>query len=217
MRCRPRQTAGADTLAELLSGKNLCLIRGDRCLFRNIEFALEAGELLLVEGVNGSGKTSLLKAVVGLLEFESGQIDWNGAPVAKAAQQYRASLVWFSHRNGFKGDLTAVQNLQFESGLRAFGGTDIRAALSRVGLAGASDLPMRVLSAGQQRRVGLARMLLADAPLWIMDEPFTNLDTDGQALVLDLVGARLKDNGMCVIASHQAVRIDAIIHRIHLQ
>lgn len=202
---------------QLLSGTNLRLIRGDRCLFRDLGFALNEGELLLVEGANGSGKTSLLKAVAGLLEFDSGQIEWNGTPASKGAQQYRVSLVWFSHRNGFKGDLTAVQNLQFESGLRTFKSDDIRGALERVGVQRAAELPMRVLSAGQQRRVGLARMLLADAPLWIMDEPFTNLDLDGQALVRDLVSDHLAHHGMCVIASHQAIEIDAVIHRIHLQ
>ena len=204
-------------MAQLLSGTNLRLIRGDRCLFRDLGFALNEGELLLVEGANGSGKTSLLKAVAGLLEFESGQIEWNGTPASKGAQQYRVSLVWFSHRHGFKGDLTAVQNLQFESGLRTFKSDDIRGALDRVGLQRAAELPMRVLSAGQQRRVGLARMLLADAPLWIMDEPFTNLDLDGQSLVRDLVSDHLAHGGLCIIASHQAIEIDAVIRRIHLQ
>ena len=131
-------------------------------------------------------------------------------------QRFRASLAWFAHRIGFKGDLTAGQNLHFESGLRAFHSDDFDAALERVGVSAASELPLRALSAGQQRRVGLARMILADAPLWFMDEPFTNLDKDGQELVRQLVNEHLVAGGLCAMASHQAVSIDAPTQRVVL-
>ena len=125
-------------------------------------------------------------------------------------------MVWFAHRVGFKGDLTATQNLRYEAGLRAFKSDDILAALKRVGVSQATELPMRVLSAGQQRRVGLARLILADAPLWMMDEPFTNLDTDGQALVREVISEHLATGGACAVASHQPISIEAPTHRIVL-
>ena len=203
-------------MTELLSGKDLTLIRGERCLFQGIEFALNSGELLFVEGPNGCGKTSLLRSIAGLLEFESGEIQWRGRAVEDDPQRFRASLVWFAHRIGFKGDLTAGQNLHFESGLRTFRNEDFDAALERVGVSAAADLPLRALSAGQQRRVGLARMVLADAPLWFMDEPFTNLDKDGQELVRQLVSEHLAAGGVCAMASHQTVSIDAPTQRIVL-
>jgi len=203
-------------LTELLCGKDLDLFRGDRCLFQGLEFALNTGELLFVEGANGSGKTSLLRSIAGLLEFERGEIRWQGLAVAEDPQRFRAALVWFAHRPGFKGDLTPIQNLHFESGLRSFRSEDIDAALARVGVSASSALPMRSLSAGQQRRVGLARMILSAAPLWLMDEPFTNLDKDGHALVTDLVNEHLAADGACVLASHQAVSIEAPTHRITL-
>lgn len=200
----------------MLTARKLCLIRGDRCLFQDVDFALNAGELLFVAGANGSGKTSLLRAVAGLLDLESGEVLWDGRTVSKSRQEFRASLVWFAHRIGFKGDLTPLQNLRFEAGLRAFGDVSIEAALARVGVEYGTELPMRVLSAGQQRRVGLARLILANAPLWMMDEPFTNLDTDGQALVKELIAEHLSGGGICAMASHQPITIDAPTHRIDL-
>ena len=203
-------------MAELLSASDLCLVRGDRCLFKEVGFALNSGELLFIAGANGSGKTSLLRSIAGLLDLESGDIRWNGESVSRNRQLFRASMVWFAHRVGFKGDLTAAQNLRYEAGLRAFKTDGIDATLQRVGVAHGSELPMRALSAGQQRRVGLARLILADAPLWIMDEPFTNLDADGQWLVRELLSEHLANGGACAVASHQAISIDAPTHRIML-
>lgn len=199
-----------------LSGKDLCLLRGDRCLFQNLNFALTSGELLLVEGKNGCGKTSLLRAIAGLLEFESGQVDWNGQPVMSDHQAFRSDIVWLSHRVGFKGDLTLVENLSFENGLRATSGELLQPSLDRLGLTRLTGLPFRSLSAGQQRRVALARMLMAKAPLWIMDEPFTNLDTGGQQLVRELLGEHLAHNGLCIVASHQDIQLDAPIRKVQL-
>lgn len=199
-----------------LSGKDLCLLRGDRCLFQNLNFALNRGELLLVEGKNGCGKTSLLRAIVGLLEFETGQVDWNGQSVMANHQSFRSDLVWLSHRVGFKGDLTLVENLSFEAGLRATASELLQSSLDRLGLARLTELPFRALSAGQQRRVALARMLMAKAPLWIMDEPFTNLDTGGQDLVREVIAEHLARDGLCVVASHQNIQLDAPVIRVPL-
>jgi heme exporter protein A len=203
-------------LTPLLSGKDLCLIRGDNCLFKGVSFALNKGELLVVEGTNGSGKTSLLKSVAGLISLESGDIVWNGSNTRGGSQEFRSALAWFSHRAGLKGDLTPVENLEFESGLRAFRNDEYLEALNRVGVAHCASIPVRSLSAGQQRRVGLARMVLAAAPLWMLDEPFTNLDTGGQQLVRDMLGEHLARDGICIVATHQSVELDAPTHRVVL-
>ncbi|MDH3989361.1 MAG: cytochrome c biogenesis heme-transporting ATPase CcmA [Gammaproteobacteria bacterium] len=204
-------------MTELLSGNDLCLFRGDRCLFKNLEFALNQGELLVIEGPNGSGKTSLLRAVAGLLEFESGVVNWDGVTIRDNHQSFRADLVWLSHRVGFKGDLNILENLKFESGLRASDQRRLGEVLERLSLSRLVELPFRSLSAGQQRRVALARMLLASARLWIMDEPFTNLDKAGQALVTELIGEHIRAGGSCMVASHQPLEIDGHTRRVTLQ
>jgi len=193
------------------------LFRGDRCLFKNLEFALNQGELLVIEGPNGSGKTSLLRAVAGLLEFETGVVNWDGVTIRDNHQSFRADLVWLSHRVGFKGDLNILENLKFESGLRASDQTRLGEVLERLSLSRLVELPFRSLSAGQQRRVALARMLLASARLWIMDEPFTNLDKAGQALVTELIGEHIRAGGSCMVASHQPLEIDGHTRRVTLQ
>jgi heme exporter protein A len=203
-------------LTELLSGQGLCLFRGDHCLFKSLEFALDPGELLVVEGPNGSGKTSLLRGIAGLLDFETGTIRWSGSAVKDNDQGFRADLVWLSHRIGCKGDLNLIENLRFEAGLRATDETRLGSALERLNLSTLTELPMRSLSAGQQRRVALARMLLARARLWMMDEPFTNLDRGGQALVTELIGEHLQAGGSCVVASHQPLDIDGSTRRVSL-
>lgn len=200
-----------------LSGADLCLFRGERCLFRDVSFALNPGELLLLEGQNGSGKTSLMRAIAGLLEFESGEIRWDGEVTQGRRQEFHSALVWMAHRVGFKADLTLVENLDFESALRPRAGADREEILQRLGLGRLKRLPLRSLSAGQQRRVALARMLLSSALLWLMDEPVTNLDRDGRRLVVDLVREHLARGGMCIMASHQDVDIDATVHRVLLQ
>ena len=200
-----------------LSGTDITLFRGDRCLFQGLEFALNPGELLLLEGLNGSGKTSLMRAIAGLLELESGEVHWDGSPTREHRQRFHNALVWMAHRVGLKADLTLVENLQFEARLRPQADRDIDEVFARLGIARLKRLPMRSLSAGQQRRVALARMLLADAALWLMDEPFTNLDRDGRALVIELVEEHLATGGMCIMAAHQDVEITATMHRIQLQ
>ena len=200
-----------------LRADGLCLLRGDRCLFKGLDFSLDHGELLVIEGPNGSGKTSLMRAVAGLLEFEEGIVSWKGRPVRENAQLFRASLAWFAHRVGFKGDLTLLENLAFESGLRATATGDTDRVLARLGLATLVSLPFRSLSAGQQRRVALARMLLSVGPLWFMDEPFTNLDKAGQGLVTDLIGEHLGGGGLCVVATHQHLDIAGSTRRVSLQ
>jgi heme exporter protein A len=203
-------------LTNQFSGSDLTLFRGDRCLFRGIGFEVESGELLVLEGSNGSGKTSLMKAIVGMLELESGGLEWNGRPVTEQRQVFHGSLVWLAHRVGLKADLTLVENLRFEAALRPQAGDDMEPVLERLGLTRLKPLPLRSLSAGQQRRVALARILLADVPLWLMDEPFTNLDRAGRGLVLRLVSEHLEKGGMCIMAAHQDIEIDAPMKKVTL-
>ena len=199
-----------------LSANDLTLIRGETCLFRELGFALNPGQLLLLEGQNGSGKTSLMRAIAGMLSLESGEILWNDVPVEQQRQDFHGELVWLAHRSGLKGDLTLVENLRFERSLRCQSDVDAADIYERLGIAKLKRLPLRSLSAGQQRRVALARLLMADVPLWLLDEPFTNLDSDGRQLVVDLVEEHLAGGGMCVMAAHQSVELEATIVRVLL-
>jgi heme exporter protein A len=208
---------GRNTLTHKLSANDLTLIRGERCLFKGLSFALESGGLLVLEGRNGSGKTSLIRAIAGMLSLEKGTVYWDDVAVEKQRQTFHGSLVWLAHRTGLKGDLTLVENLGFERSLRAHATRDADEVYERLGIARLKKLILRSLSAGQQRRVALARMLLADVPLWFMDEPFTNLDREGRALVLELVEEHLGAGGMCVMAAHQDVEIDAPTTRVKIQ
>ncbi len=199
-----------------LAADALTLFRGDRCLFKGLSFALNPGELLLLKGRNGSGKTSFLRAIAGLLELESGSVVWNEVAVTKEPQVFQNSLVWMAHQVGFKGDLTLLENLRFEASLRPQSSQDLEDVLKRLGLNRLKRLPMRSLSAGQRRRVALARMLLSDAQLWIMDEPVANLDSEGRALVVDLIREHLAADGMVIMAAHQDFDIDATVQTIEL-
>lgn len=204
-------------LTHKLSADNLTLIRGERCLFQGLSFALDSGGLLVLEGRNGCGKTSLIRAIAGMLSLEEGTIYWDDVPVEKQRQTFHGNLVWLAHRTGLKGDLTLVENLGFERHLRANSRRDPEEVYERLGIARLRKLIVRSLSAGQQRRVALARMLLADVPLWFMDEPFTNLDREGRALVLELVDEHLADGGLCVMAAHQDFEVEAPVTKVKIQ
>lgn len=199
-----------------INARELTLFRGDRCLFRKLDFALKRGEGLLIQGRNGSGKTSLLRAVAGLLDVEEGEVLWQGRSIREERQAYHAELAWFAHRPGCKGDLTLSENLEYEAGIRSASFNKLSDALERLSLSRVKDLPFRSLSAGQQRRVGLVRLLLTNARLWLMDEPFTNLDTDGQDLVVAFINEHLQQGGVCLFASHQDVELYSGMQRIGL-
>ena len=203
--------------AALLRGRELAVVRGDRALFTGIGFALRAGELLQLEGPNGSGKTSLLRAVAGLIPPDDGELWWRGEAVRRQRQAYHAELAWMGHRPGFKGDLTALENLRFEAGLRGSRRGAMEALLERLGLDRLCELPFRLLSAGQQRRFALARLVLSGATLWLLDEPFTNLDAQGRRQVQGLVGEHLAAGGLALAASHQELAVDAPMQRIALR
>lgn len=205
------------TLPALLSATDLGLYRGERRLFGQLQFALQAGQMLLVEGDNGSGKTSLLRVIAGLLEADAGEVQWRGVDTRRRRQQFAAELVWYGHRSGCKQDLTLLENLACEAALRAQSSVALTEVLERLELSRLVALPVRALSAGQQRRVALARLLLSAAPLWLLDEPYTNLDKDGQALVDELLSAHLQRGGVAVVASHHGMNITAEQQRLVLQ
>lgn len=190
-----------------LSIKNLECVRGDRRLFRELDFELAAGQLLYLKGHNGSGKTTLMRALCGLLLPTEGEISWQGKNIRELDDEYRRSVLYIGHKNGIKDDLTGIENLQFSCKLDGVDISEQQAwdALEKIGLRGHEDLPARVLSQGQRRRVCLARLLVNKAPLWILDEPFTALDVAAVALLQSLIREHLEAGGTVVLTTHQSV------------
>jgi len=198
----------------LLEARGIHAWRGDRHILRDVSFRLQQGELLKVTGPNGVGKTTLLRVIGGLLPPESGELDWRGRPIRGQRDEFNAELGYLGHVNALKPDLTARENLRFLAGLRqTLTHTAIDAALDRVGLLSRADLPSRSLSAGQKRRLALARLLLAGATVWILDEPATNLDHAGLRLVEELIDEHVRGGGLGIAAAHQALLDEAAFLR----
>jgi heme exporter protein A len=185
--------------------------RGDHRLFSDLDFLLQAGELLHIRGSNGSGKTTLLRTLCGLTKPDAGGVYWSGERIEQVREQYAARLVYLGHLNGIKEDLSGHENLALA--LRLSGkesdARDVDAALAEWGLRGREDLPVKVLSQGQKRRVALARLRLQKADLWILDEPFTALDARAVTQLRDLIEQQLGGGGMVVLTTHQAVDFQA--------
>jgi heme exporter protein A len=196
----------------LLSVHDLACARGERLLFKDMNFTVGAGELLLVQGGNGQGKTSLLRLLTGLARPEAGEIRWRGEPIRQCRDLFHAEMIYLGHANGVKDDLDPIENLRFAEGLqgRAFERERAIDLLQRLGLARCLDLPCRVLSFGQRRRVALSAMLLADAKLWILDEPLTGLDVHAVALMEGLIRDHLAAGGMAVATTHQALNLEGV-------
>ena len=203
----------------MLQVHKLSCMRGDRRLFADLDLALDAGELLYVHGHNGSGKTTLLRALCGLVRPEDGEIRWRGEDVRALREDFARDLLYLGHKNGIKGDLTALENLQVSSVLDGFPVSEQQAlaALGRIGLDGHEDLETKVLSQGQQRRVALARLLVNRAPLWILDEPFVALDKAAVELLQQVIREHVTGGGMVVLTTHQEVPLtDGIVKRLKL-
>jgi heme exporter protein A len=191
--------------ARLEAGRLTC-VRAERTLFRDLDFALRAGETLQVGGANGSGKSSLLRVLAGLLAPESGSVSWDGADIGELGPEFLLHLQYLGHHDGVKLDLTPRENLEFARCLGAPRSTSgVGDALERAGIAGQADVPARRLSAGQRRRTALARLLLMDADLWLLDEPFTALDDDGRGVFGNALAEHRAAGGIAVIATHEAL------------
>jgi len=194
--------------------------RGDRRLFNHLDFGLQPGTLLHVRGRNGTGKTTLLRALCGLLTPEDGEIRWKGENIRELREDYNRDLLYFGHLNGIKGDLTGAENLRVAATLDDDDASDdsLWTALEHIGLKGFEDLPTRMLSQGQKKRVALARLIVSGAPLWILDEPFTALDLDAVELLQGLIAAHVANGGMAVLTTHQEVPLtNGQIQRIELK
>lgn len=193
----------------MLSTSDLVCVRGDRRLFSGLAFTLAPGGRLHVGGENGAGKTSLLRMLCGLSPPDAGEICWQGTPIGRLGDEYRQAVLYLGHHNALKDDLTALENLRTAAALAGVrvdddAGVDL---LRRAGLAGREDLPVRVLSQGQKRRVALAHLLWSKAPLWILDEPFVALDVAAVNWLAEIIGTHVAEGGLVVLTSHQEVII----------
>ena len=189
-----------------LEVENLHLWRGERHVLRGLHFVLAPGACLEVRGVNGSGKTTLLRTLCGLLYPEEGRLLWNGENVQRDLSAFHAVLAYLGHDPPLKSDLTARENLHYWIGMRRHvPAEEMTAALARVGAVPFCDRRVRTLSAGQRRRVALAGLALLAVPLWLLDEPTTNLDNEGREIVGDLIREQLARGGMVVAAVHQGL------------
>ena len=187
----------------LLAARGLRFARNEQPVFGPLAFSVDAGEALLVQGDNGAGKTTLLRVLAGLLPADAGEIDIDGRP---AATSLRArAIAYLGHLPALKSDLTALENLNFLCGLHGRRRGQVpESALRIVGLAGYEDTLARQLSAGQKKRLSLARLWLSPAPLWLLDEPYANLDLDGINLVNRMVQAHLREGGAALLTTHGA-------------
>ncbi len=202
-----------------LEAHALGCVRGGRTLFQGLSFSLGPGELLEVSGANGSGKTSLLRMLCGLLPPLSGEIRWQGASISSLKEEYLKELAYLGHASGVKAELSAAENLRIAGGLAGVSASEekIGAALERMGLTDSASRPAKTLSQGQQRRLALARLLIGEKTLWVLDEPLAALDSAAVRLVQAALAAHLDEKGMAVLTTHQPLEARAgKTMRIHL-
>ncbi|MGR5067059.1 MULTISPECIES: cytochrome c biogenesis heme-transporting ATPase CcmA [Vibrio] len=195
----------------MLEVSNLTAIRDERILFENLQFEIKPGELVQIEGRNGTGKTTLLRIVTGLGDREEGIIKWKGEVIEKSRDLFHQDLLFLGHQTGVKRELTALENLRFYQSIHNNRSSDeeIFAALTQVGLAGREDVPVAQLSAGQQRRVALARLWLSNQILWILDEPLTAIDKQGIKVLESLFARHTENGGIVMLTTHQDMFADS--------
>jgi len=201
--------------AYLLQGSGLSCIRDDRVLFSELDFRLQAGQILLLEGKNGSGKTSLLRILCGFREPDAGEVRWGDEAINDSS--YYADMAYIGHLDGIKKELTVLENLKVSLALGVAGQYSIVQALKKVHLNGYDEVLVQALSAGQKRRLSLARLLITHNVLWILDEPFTSLDKQGIALIESLMVEHCANGGMIVLTSHHDITLHEVdVIRINL-
>lgn len=194
-------------------------MRGDRRLFSGLNFSLSPGTFVQLTGPNGSGKTSLLRILCGLLAPAEGEVRWQGANIRSLAEEYFTFTTYLGHRHGIKDELTGIENLRISNALN---GTEIseqsaRSVLEMMGLAGREAIPVRLLSEGQRRRVALARLVVCGTTLWLLDEILASLDKSAIALIRSLIEEHLAKGGIAVVATHQEFELkSASIQRLEL-
>lgn len=200
----------------MLEVSNLACSRGDHRLFSGLNFNLHPGQIMQVQGANGSGKTSLLRTLCGFLMPDEGDIVWHGQKIGELAEEYHDEILYLGHLNAIKDELSGLENLCISAGIAGIELEEKEAvtALRRMGLRGREMLPTKVLSQGQRRRVALARLLVSDAKLWILDEPLTALDVGAVALIQELIEAHLARQGMVVFTTHQPLHVAGMEMRI---
>nr|WP_036185795.1 cytochrome c biogenesis heme-transporting ATPase CcmA [Marinobacterium lacunae] len=201
----------------MLQVENLFCERDDRMLFEGLGFSVDAGEIVQIEGANGSGKTTLLRILSGLSRNYEGDIFWRGEPIDRVRDQFCRELLYFGHQPGVKALLTPEENLRWYCALHpSLDASRVAEALEQVGLAGFEDVPCHSLSAGQHRRVSLSRLYLSDAPLWILDEPFTAIDKRGVAAKEALIGRHIARGGSVILTTHQDLQGSSVVRSINL-
>ncbi|MBT8588259.1 cytochrome c biogenesis heme-transporting ATPase CcmA [Polynucleobacter paneuropaeus] len=198
--------------AQSFQAKNLTCVRGDQTLFASLSFALTSGECLHVRGENGVGKTSLLRLLAGLSQPEQGEVIWNASNIKSDREAFHQALCFLGHRDALKEDLSALENLMMYATLGASNSSRESAlqCLWQFGLRGREDLPVHYLSAGQKKRVVIARIAMRGAPLWILDEPFNALDSQGVQGFIGLVEQHLSRGGIAVLTGHQDLSITGL-------
>jgi len=191
----------------MLTASALSCVRGERRLFAGLDLAVGPGEWLHVQGENGAGKTSLLRILAGLSPAAEGEIRWQGEPIRALAEEYRRHLLFLGHHGAVKEELTPLENLTLAAQLDGTALDEVEAltALARFGLRGREDLAVRFLSAGQKRRVLLARLAVRKATLWILDEPFTALDVKAVEMLSGLIVEHVTQGGIAILTSHQSI------------
>ena len=195
----------------MLEALNLSCVRGTRRLFKGLNFSATPGELIELRGANGSGKTSLLRILSGLATPAEGEVRWQGKNIRSLGEEYSGAVAYLAHQNGVKDELTAIENLRIASGVagNALSKPEAQMILEQVGLSRQQNLPVRALSAGQRRRVALARLLTSKATLWILDEVLTSLDDTAIKLSGRFIGEHLTNGGIAIIATHQDLNLSA--------
>ncbi len=195
-------TAASPTGAAPLAVRGLACRRGGRPVLAGLGFSLGPGAALLLRGPNGSGKSTLMRCLAGLLPAAAGEILWDGTPITADPEGHRRRLRYLGHQEGVKPQLTVAENLRFAAALAGRAHADPKSALAALGLAPLAGLPARILSAGQRRRLALARLVAAPAPLWLLDEPLAGLDDAAQALFAAVLAAHRASGGTVVLSVH---------------
>ncbi|BED03276.1 TPA: cytochrome c biogenesis heme-transporting ATPase CcmA [Shigella flexneri] len=199
----------------MLEARELLCERDERTLFSGLSFTLNAGEWVQITGSNGAGKTTLLRLLTGLSRPDAGEVLWQGQPLHQVRDSYHQNLLWIGHQPGIKTRLTALENLHFYH--RDGDTAQCLEALAQAGLAGFEDIPVNQLSAGQQRRVALARLWLTRATLWILDEPFTAIDVNGVDRLTQRMAQHTEQGGIVILTTHQLLNVaESKIRRISL-